>query len=77
MTNQERVESLKYYGTGDEGVELFQHTCALAYHMSGIGDHDKKIETLIEWAEEMANHSKEWANEDDLDDFEYGVWGGY
>ena len=70
---QERIESLVYYGTGDEGYELFQQTCALCYSLFGLGANGK-AEIACAWAEEMAHESRAWA-EDYPDDTAKGYWG--
>jgi hypothetical protein len=72
---QERIESLKFYGTGDEAYELFQATCSLCYQMNGLGD-PSQAETLCKWAEDMAIQSYEDAVQyDNLEDVEDGYWG--
>lgn len=75
-TIQERIESLKFYGTGDEAYELFQQTCGLCYQMNALGTAEQ-AETLCKWAEEMATQSYEDAvqNDGDLDDVAQGWWG--
>lgn len=60
-TLQERVEALVYYGE-DEGAELFQQTCALAYNLNGLGMAGK-AEVAAAWAEEMAHESRIWADQ--------------
>ena len=75
LSISKRIEALKYYGTGDEGIELFRSTCSLCYKMNGIGT-EEKVETLYKWAKEQADASLEWANEDP-DYFELGCWGCY
>lgn len=73
---QERIESLTYYGTGDEGYELFQSTCSLAYKLFGLGA-TGKAEVAVSWAEEMAYESRTWADqqgEDEVDKAQ-GHWG--
>lgn len=59
---QERIESLVYYGDADEGTELFQQTCALAYKLFGVGA-TGKAEIAAAWAEEMAYESRTWAEQ--------------
>lgn len=66
------VESMKFYGTGDEGIELFQSTCTTAYQMNGIGEKWQAI-LLVLFAAEQADNSVEWKEDDN--DFEYGQWG--
>ena len=66
------VESLKYWGAGDEGAELFLSTCGLAYQMYGIGDTWKAV-LLASWAAEMCEGSEEYAHGED--DFVTGEWG--
>lgn len=74
-TVQQRIEACVYYGTGDEGYELFQETCSYCYSLTGLGQSDK-AEIVCQWAEEMAKDSKDWAkSEGNLDDNEKGVWG--
>lgn len=68
----ERINELKYYGTGDEGIELFRATCSLCYQMNGLGTKEQ-VETLYKWAKEHADASLAWADEDP-EDFEYGNW---
>jgi hypothetical protein len=77
MTLRERIERLKFYGTGDEAYELFQHTCYLCYRMHGEGP-DDWANTLCEWAEVMAKESFEFQSTecpDEMDDFEMGRFG--
>lgn len=75
---QEIIESLEFYGTGDEAVELFRETCHLAYSMTSLGQDDKAI-VLAMWAKEMASESKGWYYSEIIDegdtDMEKGVWG--
>lgn len=74
MSIRERIERLKFYGTGDEAYELFQLTCSLCYRMHGEGP-DEWAETLCKWAEEMAQESFEFQAEEcpgEMDDFEMG-----
>jgi len=74
-TTQERIEACVYYGTGDEGYELFQATCSYCYQLTGLGQSDK-AEIVCQWAEEMAKESKDWAKaEGFLDDNAKGYWG--
>lgn len=84
MSNhKERIEALKYYGTGDEGIELFQLTCALAYKLSGFGDTDEDTEYVVKMAEKQAAKSLEWyiidGQDPDADDadFDEGYWGSW
>lgn len=65
------VENLHYYGTGDEGVELFRSTCSLAYQMYGIGETWQAV-LLVSFACEQAEASKEYADDSD---YEKGHWG--
>lgn len=77
MDYSERIEKLKFYTPGDEAEELFLATCSLAYQMNGIGD-PAKVEILVQWAEEMAKESKEWAESElEPEEIEYvsGHWG--
>jgi hypothetical protein len=74
-TLQERIEACIYYGTGDEGYELFAEACRFCYMLNGLGD-TENAETVCHWAEEMAESSKEWAKQEGwLDDNTKGVWG--
>lgn len=74
MDISDRIKALKYYGTGDEGVELFQATCGLCYQMTGLGQ-SEKAETLYQWAKELADASLADAEEYDWkDDFVHGRW---
>lgn len=69
------AESLVYYGTGDEGVELFQSTLATAYQMYGIGE-AWQAALLVFFAKQMSDNSLGWAIENGCtDDFENGEWG--
>lgn len=72
LTLEQRIKALIYYGTGDEGIELFRQTCKLCYMMNGIGPRDQ-AELLYQWAKEQAEASKGWA--DDLEDTAQGHWG--
>jgi hypothetical protein len=69
---QERIESLVFYGTGDEAEELFQQTCTLSYKLYGLGQ-SGKAEVACAWAEEMAYESH--SEQRDVDDFTKGHWG--
>lgn len=71
-TLQERIESLIYFGIGDEAFELFQQTCSLCYSMHGLGVVGK-AEILCSWAEEMAYESKSYAEPDA--ETGKGIWG--
>ena len=76
---QAKIESCVYYGTGDEGYELFQQAWGFAYSLCGVGMSDK-AETVADWATEMAAASKTWWLEDgnradDLSDSAKGHWG--
>lgn len=72
---QERIEALKFYGTGDEAYELFQATTSLCYQMNALGTKEQ-AETLCKWAEEMAAQSYEDAVQyDQTDDVASGYWG--
>lgn len=73
---QELVEGAKFYGTGDEGVELFQATCSLAYQQYGMGETWLAV-LLVKDALEQAEASREWCEENDWDmsDYENGHWG--
>ncbi|RJQ27110.1 hypothetical protein C4577_02195 [Candidatus Parcubacteria bacterium] len=62
----ERLEDLTYYGTGCEGVELFQALCSACYKMYGIGD-PEKAELLYQWAKEDAEASKQWCIQEGWD----------
>lgn len=55
-TPQEIIESLTFYGTGDEAYELFQITCALSHKMWGLSETAKSL-ILAEWAQEQAEES--------------------
>ena len=73
----ERIEALTFYGTGDEGVELFRATCHYCYLLIGLG-YTNEAEIVYGWAKEMAEHSFKWVKEnlpEDLDDNENGQWG--
>jgi len=75
-TLPERVEALKYYGTGDEGVELFRATCGLCCRMYCMGQCDW-AEKLYSWAAELAAESKSYQEDEipgEMDDFEHGEW---
>lgn len=80
-SHKERIESLKYYGTGDEGYELFCSTCSLAYQLGGFGNTDKETEYLVKMAESQAKESLKWYKKEGNDpkdenaDFETGCWG--
>jgi hypothetical protein len=79
QTLQGRVEALTYYGCGDEGYELFDATCRLAYQMYGLGETGKAA-VLVTWAEELAAGSREWAEKEGglaafADDKKKGHWG--
>lgn len=63
MTWKERVESLVFYGTGDEAYELFCATCGLLYMMVSYGEPEQR-EILYTWAKEQADESKVWALEE-------------
>lgn len=69
----ERVEALKYYGTGDEGVELFQQLCGTIYSLNGLGQ-TLWAEMVFLMAEEFAQDSYKWAVQEgeDLKDFVHG-----
>ena len=71
-TLQERIESLTFYGTGDEAYELFSATCLLCYNMFGLGSLGK-AEILCAWAEEMAYESR--AYDSNQNDHAQGQWG--
>jgi hypothetical protein len=60
---QRLIKSLTYYGTGDEGYELFAATCLLCYGMVGLG-FDDRATLLYMWANDMAESSKQWAKQD-------------
>lgn len=62
MPHAERIESLTYYGTGDEGYELFREACSFCYSLDSLGM-TKEAKVVCGWAEEMA-----WASEEDSDD---------
>ena len=76
MNFRERIEDLKFYGTNDEAYELFLAVCDLCYQM--VDDPDK-ANTLCNWAEEMAEHSRIWAMDEygslEETDSEQGRWG--
>ena len=59
----ERVKDLIYYGDCDEGTELFQQMCRLAYSFVGLGMNDE-AEVVYKWAKEHAEESEKWAEED-------------
>lgn len=71
---QERVEALVYYGDCDEGTELFQQTLSLCYNMSGLGQNEQ-AETLYQWAKDMAEASKEDAEQYGETNTIKGYWG--
>jgi len=59
----QRIEALTYYGTGDEGYELFQATTTLCYKMTSLG-FTEQASILCMWAEEQAYASaEEWVRE--------------
>lgn len=73
---EKRIKAITFYGTGDEGVELFDKACSFCYALYGLG-WVKEAEVVYEWAESMAKGSKEdleenphWAN-----DTQPGHWG--
>jgi hypothetical protein len=68
----DRLRELKFYCPGDEAGELFRATCDLCYMMNAF--ESDKAELLFSWAEEQAEYSKKWAEENDmgLDDFIHG-----
>jgi len=73
----EKFESLKFYAPGDEGEELFDATCSLAYQANGI-DSEERVEYLYKWAKEQCDRSYEWVKKDAperIDDFKMGSWG--
>ena len=70
-----RIEALTYYGTGDEGYELFVEACRFAHMLHGLGT-DEQAKTVVAWAEDMASGSLDWAErEGNLDDKAQGQWG--
>lgn len=75
---QQRVESLMFYGCGDEAYEVFSQTLELCYKMYGEG-FEEYAEILYIWAKSMAEHSKEWTLNEygDLEevDSQQGQWG--
>ena len=74
-TLRRRVESSVYYGTGDEGIELFQQLCGTCYMLCGLG-HDDRAAIVAGWIEDDAEASRQDAIENDYtDDFRRGSWG--
>jgi len=74
---QQRVEACAYYGTGDEGYELFQKACSFCYSLYGLGNEDKSL-VVCEWIEDMSKESEEWAEQEGflgIIDTEHGHWG--
>lgn len=82
---EKKLTELAYYGTGDEGYELFCLACLLCYKMVGLGFNDRATVCYL-WAADMARASQEWAKEDmegageepDLSKFSdkaNGLWG--
>jgi len=71
-----RIESMIFYGCGDEAYELFQSACEFCYQLYGLG-HGDEAETVCDWAQEMADNSKQFAEQfpEMKEDTQRGVFG--
>lgn len=69
----DRIKALKYYGD-NEGGELFEAVCYIAYLSQGIGNYDQFTEKLVEFAEYLAKESEDF-KEEFSDEFIRGIWG--
>ncbi len=73
-----RIEALEFWGTGDEGYELFQQSCGYCYSLCGLG-YDAEAEVVYLWTRDMAEASKRWWQEENPDvpcnDIGHGVYG--
>lgn len=63
---RERVEALRFYGTGDEAYELFCEATSFLYSLNGLGD-SGNAEIVFKMAKEMADHSLAWYIEEGND----------